>query len=1121
MDSPSISKSYDAFYFANHSERPYRRDEEWLKFFASIADRIVSEIGPNTTLDAGCAMGFLVEALRDRGVEADGIDISEYAIQNARADVQPHCWVKSVTEPLLRDYNLIVCMEVLEYLSPVEADRAIKNFCKHADDILVSFTAVGHEKPLHQNVRPPEYWVERFARHGFFRDVDFDASFLTQWGVRFRRTREPVARVVADYERHLWQLAKANEGRRTLILDLRNQLVESRQHSPGPLSALDRDRQPAAQELESHSAEADEIASTQRSAEARKIHALERQIERLQKATITASPNPIEVLDDGDWGQTTLSYTFLEGEPVEVHVGSPSGQLFARPDTSGHSTTGEWVIDGMVFFLQDVSEGKPLTEEHTLATVTVGVSRQQALRVKLAEVAAQLQAITNTPGWRLMNFYGRRIKYPLIVPVLRRLRRQQVADTEQVLTLPVDLVTAPEVIESASAQQLVPAPQSPAAQLLVSEVPTLARLEPHQAAVDIVICVHNALEDVKRCLESVIRYSRMPYSLILIDDGSNQETSQYLTEFAKSQAATLLRNGEARGYTFAANQGLRESRADYVALLNSDTVVTANWLDRVIACGESDPLIGLIGPLSNAASWQSVPELFADGDWKTNELPEGWTVGDMGRAVVECSARQFPRLGFLNGFCLVIKRAVIDEIGCFDEDAFGKGYGEENDYCLRAGKHGWQLVVAEDTYVHHLQSRSYSHERRRELSALADAALVAKHGQGIINKGVAVCHGDRVLESMRARIRVMPMRRQLIEEGKVLWEGKRVLIILPVAEACGGGNVVITEATAMRNMGVDVRLLNLNQSRATFEQGYPHNTVPVVYVEDEHSIPALAVDYDAVISTYHASVYWLDPLTTRANCPIRGYYIQDFEPYFFSEGSHNFNQAFNSYTRFPDLVRLTKTEWNRATVKERIGVECTVVGPSVDLDLYRPRTRLVGAWPARPLRIAAMIRPNTPRRNAKQTMDVLRALYQKHGEAIEIILFGCESSDPEFLALPQDFVWRNAGMLSRSQVASLLNDVDIFADFSEFQAMGLSALEAMACGAAVIVPENGGALSFAADHENALVVDTSSPQLCLESLNQLAIDEKLRLRLQRQALNDACDYYPEKAAYNILAALFT
>ena len=99
MDSHQAAQLYDAFYFAHNLGRPYQRDEVWLQFFATIADRIVSDIRPCTVLDAGCAMGFLVEALRDRGVDAVGVDVSEYAISQVRPDMRSACWVGSVTDP--------------------------------------------------------------------------------------------------------------------------------------------------------------------------------------------------------------------------------------------------------------------------------------------------------------------------------------------------------------------------------------------------------------------------------------------------------------------------------------------------------------------------------------------------------------------------------------------------------------------------------------------------------------------------------------------------------------------------------------------------------------------------------------------------------------------------------------------------------------------------------------------------------------------------------------------------------------------------------------------------------------------------------------------------------------
>src|SRR3990172_936165 len=139
-DPPTGSGPFDAYYFAHGCGRPYQRDDEWLAFFGSIAARIVSDIQPRTVLDAGCAMGFLVEELRNRGVEAYGVDVSEYAIERVHPSVKPYCWRGSVTEELSQRYDLIVCIEVLEHMQAAEAEQAVANLCQHADDVLFSST---------------------------------------------------------------------------------------------------------------------------------------------------------------------------------------------------------------------------------------------------------------------------------------------------------------------------------------------------------------------------------------------------------------------------------------------------------------------------------------------------------------------------------------------------------------------------------------------------------------------------------------------------------------------------------------------------------------------------------------------------------------------------------------------------------------------------------------------------------------------------------------------------------------------------------------------------------------------------------------------------------------------
>ena len=219
---------FDENYFATSCGEPYERSEVWLNLFSSFAERIQRDINPASVLDAGCAMGFLVEKLRERGIEAWGVDISEYAIGEVAPSVREYCWVGSITDPFPMKYDLIVSIEVLEHLPQEQAESAVANLCIFSDDVLFSSTPYDYKEASHFNVQPVEYWAELFAKEGFTRDVDFNGSFITPWTVRYRRTGHPMHRIVREYERKFWYFWKENIDLREQIFKLQNQIAEKK-----------------------------------------------------------------------------------------------------------------------------------------------------------------------------------------------------------------------------------------------------------------------------------------------------------------------------------------------------------------------------------------------------------------------------------------------------------------------------------------------------------------------------------------------------------------------------------------------------------------------------------------------------------------------------------------------------------------------------------------------------------------------------------------------------------------------------------------------------------------------------------------------------------------------------
>ena len=186
---PLTDLDFDAQYYSTGCGRPYGRDAVWLAFFDRIADGIVATVRPGRTLDAGCAWGLLVEALRARGVDAYGFDVSSFAISQVAEAVRAYCWRASATDEIEGRYDLIVCQEIFPHLTEDAGRQAIANFCRHADRVLFSSGAYPpHER--HLNALGPADWEGVFASEGFRRDLSLDASFMTPWAAYYFRTAE-------------------------------------------------------------------------------------------------------------------------------------------------------------------------------------------------------------------------------------------------------------------------------------------------------------------------------------------------------------------------------------------------------------------------------------------------------------------------------------------------------------------------------------------------------------------------------------------------------------------------------------------------------------------------------------------------------------------------------------------------------------------------------------------------------------------------------------------------------------------------------------------------------------------------------------------------------------------
>lgn len=218
----------------------------------------------------------------------------------------------------------------------------------------------------------------------------------------------------------------------------------------------------------------------------------------------------------------------------------------------------------------------------------------------------------------------------------------------------------------------------------------------------IIVPVFNALDRLETCLNSVARTIPDNTQVLVIDDASTDNGVQALLMSWVNEGKPgrrLLTNEENLGFVATANRGMRLAKTD-VVLLNSDTEVTVGWLECLKNCLDSEPLIATATPWSNNGEIVSIPEFCV-----ANPPPEN--ADAVAAAIASCGTAIYPSMPTAVGFCMAISLAAIEAVGVFDEATFGRGYGEENDFCQRTEQAGFRNVLCDNAYVVHHGGASF------------------------------------------------------------------------------------------------------------------------------------------------------------------------------------------------------------------------------------------------------------------------------------------------------------------------------------------------------------------------------------------------------------------------------
>ncbi len=294
--------------------------------------------------------------------------------------------------------------------------------------------------------------------------------------------------------------------------------------------------------------------------------------------------------------------------------------------------------------------------------------------------------------------------------------------------------------------------------------------------VTIVIPVYNALEETIMCVESLLESDAAHSRIILNDDGSQAGNyAKLATTFQTFENVEVRSNFQNRGYTANVQLGVDAADTKYVAVLNSDTLFPAVWLTPIISLLESSPYLAAVGPMSNAASYQNLPDLkVPNGEFSKNE--------DYGRQRADREAiNSFLKVVFsdivvdspiLNGFCTVFRHRALTQIGGFSAENFPTGYGEENDVCMRLMAAGYRLGIAPQIFVHHLKSKSFGDSLKKDYSRNGRMTLERLYGESFVPSFADVLEKNGLLKNVRSLVsRVMssPASHSVVELREAQW----------------------------------------------------------------------------------------------------------------------------------------------------------------------------------------------------------------------------------------------------------------------------------------------------------------------------------------------------------------
>jgi len=325
------------------------------------------------------------------------------------------------------------------------------------------------------------------------------------------------------------------------------------------------------------------------------------------------------------------------------------------------------------------TDNRILNKKYILTPKDIVIRSLMSASEHLNSITPQQQSINLSAGMQAERDANVLVRQQIIAPIIKQLRSQQGLNAQLKLAI------------------------NPICQL-----PAIDKSE----VVDVIIPVYQGYDETIACIDSVLKAkNETTVQIIVINDQAPDGRLQFkLQAMGKEKLFTLIKNPKNLGFGGTANIGLKLHKDRDAVLLNSDTEVYNHWLDRMLNAANKNNNIATVTPFSNNATICSFPGFNQD-----NDLTDELSAKEIDQWFADINKNQLVDLPTAIGFCMLIKREVIETIGYLDETTWQKGYGEENDFCLKAAALGWRHVLAADVFVKHYGSVSFAEDKQKWL----------------------------------------------------------------------------------------------------------------------------------------------------------------------------------------------------------------------------------------------------------------------------------------------------------------------------------------------------------------------------------------------------------------------